>query len=96
MVTNLIAGVAVPSWDRALFLALREAVLGMPEQAPLRVLNVLNGDRQVYRQVVAHGTLEHQAMLQCFAERGFVVDTTEEDALVHLPEPSALKTAGAS
>lgn len=88
------SGCRGPELGQSAILCAAESRFGIPEEASLRVLKILNGDRQVYRHVVAHGALEYQAMLQGFAERGFVVDTTEEDAPVHLPEPSALETAG--
>lgn len=72
MVTALVAGAAVPLWDRKLMHGLSASVVGLtPEDSPQWAISVLNDEGQRYRRVVAEGSKECLAVLECFAEQGF-------------------------
>ena len=70
MVTELVAGAAVPLWDRELVRALLEAVEGLPpDNETTWQLRVLNDDGQIYRLIVVEGPMECLDILECFAKR---------------------------
>ena len=71
MVTNLIAGMPVPIWDRALVSALLDAAEGAERDFPLRRMAVVNDESQIYRRIIADGQEEFMLLLRCFAVRGF-------------------------
>ena len=71
MVCSLIAGAAVPLWDRSLLTALGEAVFDAIKTPEVRHLAVLNEDGQLYREIVADGPHEFTALAACLGRRGF-------------------------
>ena len=71
MVTNLIAGMPVPIWDRALVSALLDAAEGAERDLPIRRMAVVNDESQIYRQVIADGQQEFVLLRKCFEGRGF-------------------------
>jgi hypothetical protein len=71
MVTNLIAGMPVPIWDRALVSALLDAAEGAERDLPIRRMAVVNDESQIYRRIIADGQKEFMLLLRCFAQRGF-------------------------
>jgi hypothetical protein len=71
MVTSLFAGTAVPLWDRALVQAMKDATLGVWEEPRVHNIAVVNANGETYRQVIASGPHEYDALLRCFAGLGF-------------------------
>ena len=71
MVTALVAGAAVPLWDRELSRALSEAAEELPDNVTTWKLGVMNDEGQVYRHIVAEGPTESLNIIECFALRGF-------------------------
>lgn len=71
MVTSLFAGVAIPAWDRQLVNELKDAVFGMVDGEPTKHITVRNDGGEIYRMVVANGPEQQDALLECFARRGF-------------------------
>ena len=71
MVTSLIAGAAVPLWDRSLLTALSEAVFDAISTPKIRHLAVQNDDGQFYREIVADGPHEFMSIAACLARRHF-------------------------
>ena len=92
MFSTLIAGVPLPPWDRELFQAMQDVLLGLPRGEPLRIVSLLNHQEQVYRTVLADGSVQYEALLDCLIRLGFQVQPDPEGARVQLPElASALK-----
>lgn len=89
MVTCLIAGAAVPSWDRKLLLALQNAVLGVQRGLPLHSVEVLNEVSMPYRRVMADGRQEFDSLLDAMADLGFRIDLSPDGARAQLPELAA-------
>lgn len=71
MVTSLVAGAAVPLWDRALVHAMNDATLGVWEQGGMHRIVVVNAEGQTYRQVIACGSREYEELLRCFMSHSF-------------------------
>ena len=72
MVTELVAGAAVPLWDRELVRALLKAVEALPpDNETTWQLRVLNDDGEIYRLIVIEGAMECLDIIECFAKRRF-------------------------
>ena len=71
MVTSLIAGAAIPVWDRALVAALLAAAQDAERDVPIRRTAVTDGDETIYRRVITDGQQEFVRLLRCFEARGF-------------------------
>lgn len=71
MDTSLVAGVAIPLWDRALVQAMKDATLGVWEEPRVHSIVVVNAEGKAYRQVHACGQSEYDALLRCFSSLGF-------------------------
>ena len=95
MFSTLVAGVPVPPWDREIFQALQDVLLGLPRGEPLRIVSLSNHQKQVYRTVLADGPVQYEALLDCLRRLGFEVQPDQAGAHVRLPElASALKISG--
>jgi len=83
MVTALVAGAAVPLWDRELVRALGEAVEGLPpDNVTTWQLGVMNDEGQVYRRIVAEGPTEALDIIECFALRNFRLIQLQKEAVM--------------
>lgn len=89
MFSSLIAGVSAPSWDREVFQAIQDCLLGLPRGQPPKMISLLNGFEQVYRSVVADGAAEYEALLSCLVARGFEIRTHGNEVWATLPELSS-------
>jgi hypothetical protein len=85
MITSLIAGTAVPLWDRALLHAMNNAVIGLSPGLPERHMAVANLQGEIHRNVVADGPHEYMALLGCFAHRGFDMRISSDEVVVVVP-----------
>lgn len=93
MISSLIAGTAVPTWDRSLMQTLKDATLGLQEAGPIAYLGVVNDQGEIYRRLVVQGPGERDALLGSFAERGFRVELRGDELVLLYSELAAeLKT----
>ena len=84
MMTTLVAGAAVPLWDRKLMRALAEAVRGLPPaNVTIWQLGVMNDEGQVYRRIVAEGPTESLNIIGCFAKRHFRLAEHQRQSVVY-------------
>ena len=55
MITSLIAGTAVPSWDTALVRALNDTIAGIWNESEIWHYEVVNDEGEAYRRLVVEG-----------------------------------------
>ena len=86
MVTSLIAGTAVPSWDAAFVRALNDAIAGFWNEPPAWHYEVTNDEGEADRRLVIDGPAQHSKILACLLERGFLVTSTSRGSLIRRAE----------
>jgi hypothetical protein len=84
MVTSLIAGAAIPVWDRDLVAALWTAAQAAERDVPIRHMAVINDDGAIYRRVIADGQQEFVMLLRCFEARGFDMRVCGDEVVASL------------
>lgn len=73
MHSTLVAGAAVPIWDRALVAAATRASGGPDADEPRLRIGVINDQGDVYREIFCSDVTEHGQLLECLALHGFAV-----------------------
>ena len=82
MITSLMAGTVVPSWDTALVRALNDAVAGIWNETEIWHHEVVNDEGEAYRRLVVEGPAQHSKILECLHGRGFHVVSPPHGPLI--------------
>ena len=73
MHSTIVAGAAIPLWDRALVAAVNAVSCG-PDADPSRLrIALVNEQGTVYRESFSRDVAEHGQLIKCLARHGFTV-----------------------